>query len=200
MSLPSNNGKPQLSPEGGTLPHWKGIWDRAIGNTWIRPIALAVIAVSMFRYFGHSSSGPKENSPAPSFTLPLASDPSRTLSSSAFLGKPLVLDVMAHWCGACRSMAPRLSQLSRRYPPSSVTFLAVAVDGTAEEARVAHSSWGIPFDMVLGSSQFSRDYAISMLPTLIIIDKAGNVRHVTTGVTSASTLEGWLEELRVTSD
>ena len=73
-------------------------------------------------------------------------------------------------------------------------FIGVSVDESMDQARAAASAWRIPFPVLLDDGSFSRSYRIRSLPTFILIDAAGRVRHVSTGVTSKRRLRGWLEE------
>ena len=164
-------------------------------NSWIRPLVFAAIGFAAFRWLGHSSSGPSENSVAQDFSLAIAGEPAKSVNLEGYRGKPLVIEVFAHWCGACKSMAPRMAELAKARRQSPAQFLGVAVDGTAQQALSLHASWGIPFDIALGDQRFSADYRITSLPTIIVIDAEGKVRHVTTGVTLGSTVDKWLTEL-----
>ncbi len=56
---------------------------------------------------------PLLNKPAPQFELPSVSDPSRTVGSGSFAGKPTLLNVWATWCVGCRQEHGFLMQLAR---------------------------------------------------------------------------------------
>ncbi len=56
---------------------------------------------------------PLLNKPAPQFELPSVSDPSRTVGSANFAGKPTLLNVWATWCVGCRQEHGFLMQLAR---------------------------------------------------------------------------------------
>jgi thiol-disulfide isomerase/thioredoxin len=127
--------------------------------------------------------------------LPLADGNNSQISLEQLRGQPLVVEVFAEWCSACKAMAPRLGELARANRKSPVRFLGIAVDGSEPELRALKRQWNIPYDVALGDARFSSDYAISVLPTVIVIDADGKVQHVTTGVTSSSRIDGWLSDL-----
>jgi thioredoxin 1 len=48
-------------------------------------------------------------------------------------GKKILVQYTASWCGPCKSLTPRLSNLSNKY--TDVTFVRVDVDENMEAAR-----------------------------------------------------------------
>ena len=73
-----------------------------------------------------------------------------------------------------------------------MTFLAISVDDDPAAASRLKSEWQIPFSVAQDDGSASRNYGVSMLPTLVYIDPSGTVRHAFAGVTSRSDLEDWL--------
>jgi hypothetical protein len=70
--------------------------------------------------------------------------------------------------------------------------MAVSVDEDADAGRAAARDWGFPCDVGHDDGRFSRDYGIAVLPTLILLDASGNVKHVASGAAGKNKLEGWL--------
>ncbi len=143
--------------------------------------------------FVQRSSGPKEGSVAAAFDLPLAGQPGR-VSLAAQKGKPVLMEVFASWCSACKRTSPHLVEAWRAHHQENVTFLAVSVDEDAAAAGRIKQDWQLPFDVALDDGTVSRGYDISLLPTLIYIDAQGTVRHATAGAASRGDLEDWLTE------
>ena len=155
-----------------------------------------VIGVGVYllaTHFVRHSSGPKEGSPAAAFDLPLAGKDGR-VSLAAQHGKPMLMEVFASWCGACKRSSPRLSEAFRAHQGEDVTFLAVSVDDDPSAAARVKRDWQLPFDVAVDDGSVSRGYGISMLPTLIYIDAQGTVRHSASGVVSRSDIDNWLAE------
>jgi cytochrome c biogenesis protein CcmG, thiol:disulfide interchange protein DsbE len=161
----------------------------------LRPLGYVLLGLALFQWFGRASSGPKEGTPAEEFTLTLAQQPPQQISLAALRGQPAVIEVFASWCKACRAMAPTMADLAKATRQREVRFLGVAIDTPLEEALAMHQAWGIPFSVALADSTFASNYQIKVLPTVIVLDADGRVRHVTTGSTRSSTIDGWLEEL-----
>jgi thiol-disulfide isomerase/thioredoxin len=154
-----------------------------------------LLGFAFFRWFTGGSSGPDEDTPAKAFTLPLAASTPSTVSLESFRGQPVVIEVFASWCGACRTMAPRMAELAQAKRSRPVKFLGVAVDTPKADAIATHHAWRLPFDVAMGDANFSNDYRIRSLPTLIVIDESGQIRQVTTGLTSTARIDGWLADL-----
>ncbi len=144
-------------------------------------------------HFVRHSSGPKEGSAAAAFDLPLAGQEGR-VSLAAQNGKPVLMEVFASWCSACKRSSPRLAEAFRAHHGKDVTFLAVSVDEDPSAAARIKRDWELPFDVALDDGSVSRGYGISMLPTLIYIDAKGIVRHAAAGVVSRSDIDSWLAE------
>jgi cytochrome c biogenesis protein CcmG/thiol:disulfide interchange protein DsbE len=160
---------------------------------WLRYGAIGVCVYILASQWVHHASGPKEGSPAAAFDLPLIGEPGRA-SLAAQHGKPVLMEFVASWCSACKRTSPRLVDLWRAHHHDDVTFLAVSVDEDAAAASHLKSDWQIPFAVAMDDGSVSHNYGVSMLPTIVYIDKTGTVRHASAGVTSRSDLEGWLED------
>lgn len=160
-----------------------------------RPLAYALLAFAVFQWFARGESGPKAGQSASEFSLAAADGSTTRVSLAELRGNPVVIEVLASWCSACRSMAPTMAELANARRQRPVHFLAVAVDTAPEEAAKLRQNWGIPFSVVIGDGKFASDYRISVLPTVIVLDAEGRVHQVTSGGTRKSVLDGWLKDL-----
>lgn len=74
-------------------------------------------------------------SPAPAFAAPsellLAQAPRTTALAKELQGKPVVVDLYASWCAACRNIAPTLSKLRQTYA-NRVHFVVLDVSDKAK--------------------------------------------------------------------
>jgi thiol-disulfide isomerase/thioredoxin len=152
--------------------------------------ALAVSVVLLLKH--HRSSGPEEGSQAASFNLPLLGSEGR-FDLASQRGKPVVMEVFASWCGTCRRATPVLSEMHRTHG-ANVAFVGVSVDESRQKAEAARTEWGIPYPVALDDGSVARGYAVSLLPTVILIDKHGKVRRSIAGVPSKSELARFLAE------
>ncbi len=88
------------------------------------------------------------------------------------MGKPVVIDFFASWCGPCKMMGPILADLKERLG-DAVEIRKVDVDENMAEAQ---------------------KYGLSVVPTIIIENNGVMVQRFQ-GVTDADTLESVLRPL-----
>lgn len=160
----------------------------------LRFFLLVGAAVLLAFWFSRRSSGPHTGAEAKEFELPLI-DAEGTFALRHERGTPVLIEAFASWCSVCRSSAPTLADAYRAPRAQRLRFLGVSVDDSAGAARYAKRAWNIPYDVVLDDGQFSTRYGIAYLPTFILIDAAGRIRHVSSGRPSAAELEDWLADV-----
>jgi thiol-disulfide isomerase/thioredoxin len=168
-----------------------GSRDKGSFGTILIVVAIGVLAIVATR---QRSSGPRVDVPAKEFALATL-DQGKQFRLSEHRGSPVLVEVFAGWCGACKSAAPMMSRVTQASRKRDVRFLGVSVDSNASDARATVQSWGIPYDVALDDGTFSRDYEITVLPTFVLIDPDGNVRKVSSGVPREAELERWLGDL-----
>ncbi len=88
------------------------------------------------------------------------------------MGKPVLFDFYADWCGPCRLQTPRIDELKKRM-------------GDAVEVRKIN---------VDQHMDLANKYSIQVVPTLVI-EKDGRVVRRLEGLTDTSTLESILKPL-----
>jgi peroxiredoxin len=154
----------------------------------------AGIAGLFFVLVTRGGSGPSEGSTAKSFELPLASG-AGTFRLDDQRGKPVLLEVFASWCGACEHAAPMVDEVYRDAQKSGVVFVGVSVDSDARAAKRVQEAWPIDYPVAVDDGRVQRAYGVSLLPTFVLIDRDGKVKHTTSGVPSRRLLSRWLGEL-----
>ncbi len=157
--------------------------------------ALFVIAgLALVMMFTRRPSGPRVGAEASTFELPLVNSSSR-FNLAGERGRPVLIEVFASWCSACRASAPLLSDAARAERARPVRFLGISTDDNAEQARRAMTNWDIPYDVALDNGSFAQAYRITLLPTIVLIDAEGRVKRVSSGRPDEAELEGWLADL-----
>lgn len=97
---------------------------------------------------------------------------------SDFVGKPIVLNFWASWCGPCKSEMPEFQQVFEELD-GKVQFLMVNATGgreTVETAKDFIEKSGYTFPVFYDTDgKASTVYAVTALPTTFFIDSEGNV-------------------------
>ena len=161
--------------------------------------AAAVLGVSLFfgafvmPYFKPAGSK-MVGLPAPDFALPVLvnGEPGNRLRLSEQKGRAVILDFWASWCAPCRAQAPILDRVAKAQDPSRVLVLGVNTkDDQGDALRFARAA-GISYASVHDAGgRVADSFGIRELPTLVIVDRAGNV----TAVRSRVVKEGEIKNL-----
>jgi cytochrome c biogenesis protein CcmG, thiol:disulfide interchange protein DsbE len=128
---------------------------------------------------------------APEFTLPVAAngDPGARMSVADLKGRPVILDFWASWCGPCALTAPVLDRLSRRYEKEGLVVLGVNGSDSPAVIQAYTAKKGLSYPTVADMrSEVSDRYGVDKLPSLVVIDKEGNVLAYLVGVIDESSL------------
>jgi peroxiredoxin len=105
------------------------------------------------------------------------------LKLSDYKGKVVLVDFWATWCVPCRLTLPAHKELFRKYAGQPFTILGVSGDESAAELHKFLEDEQIPWPNILDSSRaISREWQVSNVPTLFLIDKKGVIRHRWEGV------------------
>lgn len=135
----------------------------------IAPLALALAAWSA-----------QAAGPAPDFTLRTVAGPNLRLAEQR--GQVVMVNFWASWCAPCKQEMPHLNALYDRYRSAGFVLLGVNVDDDPAKATAEAARLGIRFPVLLDSAKaVSKAYALAAMPTTVVIDRDGQVRHVHQG-------------------
>jgi thiol-disulfide isomerase/thioredoxin len=95
-------------------------------------------------------------------------------------GKVTLVDFWATWCAPCRASMPRLQNLWKEYAPRGVELYSVNTDDESPNRKPQVEEFllqnQLSFPVVLDDDGMASDsFRVSLLPTLLVIDKAGKV-------------------------
>ena len=111
----------------------------------------------------------------------------KTVRLSDFCGKIILIDFYTHPCGACRRNYPIIDSISKKFSPDDLVIICIFVPGGSQNKKVwnalvndeIYSSQSdinlIDLSLVTGSEDASAKYKITGYPTLILVDKKGNL-------------------------
>jgi cytochrome c biogenesis protein CcmG/thiol:disulfide interchange protein DsbE len=131
---------------------------------------------------------------APNFTLDKIPGPGTTTLSS-FRGKVVVLNFWASWCDPCKTEAPALEELSKKYAGKVVVVGLDSQDATGD-ARAFASRYHLSYPLVhaSGNAIYQR-WGLSGFPETFILDQRQRVVHHFPGEVTAAEVEAQLRQL-----
>ena len=122
------------------------------------------------------------------------------VSTGAYRGGPVVLNVWGSWCAPCRTEAPVLRSVSASYAGRGVRFLGINVKDNPAAARSFERRYGIEYPSLDDrSGQASRALAehlpAATVPATLVLDPTGRVAARVLGAVEESTLRALLDDV-----
>ena len=135
---------------------------------------------------------PEEDyNPAPDFTV--YDQQGNPVKLSDMIGKPVVLNFWASWCGPCRSEMPDFDEVWRELGDEVVFMIVNLTDGTYETVASAQSfidSMGYSFPVYFDiTEEAAYEYQIVSIPTTFFISARGNLIAYAEGALDGETLK-----------
>jgi cytochrome oxidase Cu insertion factor (SCO1/SenC/PrrC family)/thiol-disulfide isomerase/thioredoxin len=127
---------------------------------------------------------------APGFTLS-ALDGSR-VSLADQLGRPVLLNFWATWCGPCRQELPLLARAAAAHPQLSVLALDQGEDRATARAFLTGMPGTAGLVLLDSGRAVGAQYAVAGLPVTVAVDAGGTVRAVHVGELTQAALDGLL--------
>ncbi len=141
---------------------------------------------------GKGSAGGAPPKPAVAGTsadFQLPSVDGRKLGPKSFPGQVVVVDFWATWCMPCRLQAQILEPVYRDLKGRGVQFLAANVGETPADVKKFLKEKPFPYPVLLDPEQaVAGKMGVFALPTLLVVDKRGNVSYLQSGIADGDTL------------
>ena len=134
--------------------------------------------------------------PAPAWTLDGIDG--QTISLEDLRGKVVVIDFWATWCGPCRVAMPHIDKFTREYAADDLLVLSINVweKGKKKPAKFMKENDYL-MTLLYGNNDLAKVYDVPGIPTLVIIDKEGNIRYKQVGTSDGlgESLVWWTQDL-----
>ena len=123
--------------------------------------------------------------PAPDFVLKSASG--KNIRLSEFKGRVVMLNFWATWCGPCTEEIPHLNNLHESLDSYDFELLGINLDEDQSKARYLANKLDVNFPILFDEEKnVSKSFSIDAMPTTILIDRSGRIRHVNRGYKNGS--------------
>jgi thiol-disulfide isomerase/thioredoxin len=132
------------------------------------------------------------------FTLADLAGKSKRLSG--FKGKVVLIDFWATWCGPCRMEMPEIEKLHARYRADGLVVLGINCSESPTRAGAFVDKYDYTFPILLDrDGAVARLYGIDGIPTVVVIDRKGNVAAHLVGARSGDQLVAALQKAGLTT-
>lgn len=124
-------------------------------------------------------------------TSPLTALDGTQQSLHQYLGRVMVINYWATWCGPCRDEIPIFIRLQREYGDKGLQFVGIAID-QVDQVRGFAAEFQINYPLLLGgvgAIDLSRQAGntAGVLPYTLVVDRSGRlVTGIAGGITEAS--------------
>ena len=141
-----------------------------------------------------AASQAKQPTPAPAFT---EKDifAKKTIALKKYLGKVVLLNFWATWCGPCKQEIPALMEIQASHD-GQVAVLGVAVFSSDDDTERYTKDHRITYPVFYGSFDLMEKYdRVRTIPTTFIIDRKGAIAAKVVGARTREQYEALLEPL-----
>ncbi|MBL8047648.1 MAG: TlpA family protein disulfide reductase [Chthonomonas sp.] len=130
--------------------------------------------------------------PMADFTMSTISD--NKLTNKDLMGKIVVIDFWATWCGPCKAAAPKINAMHKELASEGVVFIGANAgerdkDGkrvqTKENAVAYQAEHKYEYTFTYGNDDLMKKLKAPAYPSFLIIDRKGVVRETMVGFNEA---------------
>jgi len=104
----------------------------------------------------------------------------KSIFPDKYLGKVVILDFWATWCGPCRQAMPALAQLYKDHKSEGLEIIGFTDEG-ANKVKPFLAKNPVPYRIAIGAGGVNRRYEVNSLPTAFVVGRDGKIVEVAVG-------------------
>lgn len=118
------------------------------------------------------------------------------LNSRNSRGKVSVLVYWASWCAPCREEIPSLIALRNEFPDSDLEIIGVSLDENRHSIETFVKAHGINYTIARNNESLNKAFGpVRYIPTIVILDREGNVQQRYTGLVGHDVIRNQIKTL-----
>ena len=102
-----------------------------------------------------------------------------SISLADHLGKMVILEFWATWCGPCLPEIPHLKSIRSAYPENDLQIIGISLDSDAEKLKAFLQENALPWPQIQQPEEWKDElptlYNVSGIPRTYIIGRSGNI-------------------------
>lgn len=157
---------------------------------------LGGLVVSLILLFGlvvlpYADPGARRGGAAADFSLEVihGGEPGNRIRLSDLKGNVVVLDFWASWCKPCREQSPIVDSVAKKFDGKEVMVVGVNTGDRRDLAETFLKEHPVSYASVIDEDgAASEAFGVSRLPTIVVIDRAGNITYSAAQVVGARAL------------
>lgn len=128
-------------------------------------------------------------------TISMADLSGRTWNLRDHMGKVVLVNFWATWCGPCRKETPDLVSLANELRSKGLEVVGISLDQTRDVIPPFVASYNIPYPILVAPPGSALTSQIRSIPTTLLIDKEGRVAKQYIGAVAGSVFKQDIERL-----
>lgn len=120
----------------------------------------------------------------------------RTINSSDYRGKVMMVDFWATDCGPCREEIPGFVELQDRYRDDGFVIVGISLDAGPEPVRDFYQEFKMNYAVGLDSDDLDQRFGVTIgIPTTFLVGRDGHIYSKHVGATDPSVFEQEIKTL-----